>query len=158
LPEISGKLPLPGPPTSGVPAQGGLVTFADAEVVARLYRRLVLLVGLQLIVAFGLNIAGEVPGPDVGMLLVLVLFICAVVADIVLVVTAYRLMAHLGSGVPTLWAVAMFFPLVNVLVLLAISSRAQTWCRRYGIKVGLLGPTKQSLEELRAAAAKLDRS
>jgi hypothetical protein len=33
--------------------------------------------------------------------------------------------------------------------LLALSASAQSWCRRHGVKVGLLGPIKESIEELR---------
>ncbi len=43
----------------------------------------------------------------------------------------------------------MFFPCLNFLVLLALSLVAQAWCKRHGIKVGFLGPTRKSIEELR---------
>jgi hypothetical protein len=43
----------------------------------------------------------------------------------------------------------MFLPCINILTLLVLSSKAQSWCRRYGIRVGFLGPTKESIEELR---------
>jgi hypothetical protein len=43
----------------------------------------------------------------------------------------------------------MFLPCINILVLLVLSSKAQAWCQRYGLRVGFLGPTKESIEELR---------
>jgi hypothetical protein len=43
----------------------------------------------------------------------------------------------------------MFLPCVSIIVLLVLSSKAQSWCKRYGVKVGLLGPTQESIEELR---------
>ncbi len=30
-----------------------------------------------------------------------------------------------------------------------LSSKAQAWCKQYGLKVGLLGPTTESIEDLR---------
>jgi hypothetical protein len=64
-------------------------------------------------------------------------------------VTAYQLTSAMGSGPPIAWAIAMFLPCVSIIVLLVLSSKAQSWCKRYGVKVGLLGPTKESIEELR---------
>ena len=66
-----------------------------------------------------------------------------------LVVTTYQLSARLDSGPPILWTIGMFFPCLNLLVLLALSLVAQSWCKRHGIKVGFLGPTRESIEELR---------
>jgi hypothetical protein len=43
----------------------------------------------------------------------------------------------------------MFLPCINIIGLLVLSSKAQAWCRQYGIKVGFFGPTKESIEELR---------
>jgi hypothetical protein len=68
---------------------------------------------------------------------------------VVIAVTAYKLTRHLGEGLPVLWAIAMFLPCINIIGLLVLSSKAQAWCRQYGIKVGFFGPTKESIEELR---------
>lgn len=68
---------------------------------------------------------------------------------IAIAVTTYGLTEHLGEGLPILWAVAMCIPCANIFGLLVISAKAQTWCKQYGIKVGLLGPTQKSIEEVR---------
>ncbi|HEY4595077.1 MAG TPA: hypothetical protein VIJ02_01650, partial [Thermoanaerobaculia bacterium] len=85
-------------------------------------------------------------------LLAIVILIAVIVAEVVIVGTAYKLARRLGSGTPVLWAVAMFIPCINILTLLALSSKATSWCRRHGIKVGLLGPTKESIEEIRRSS------
>ena len=87
-------------------------------------------------------------GADVDIVVALGALVCALGVLLAVLVTAYRLMKHLGARSPGLWAAGMFIPCVSIFVLLAISSQAQQWCRRYGIQVGLLGPTRQSLERL----------
>jgi hypothetical protein len=126
----------------------GLRLADDAELIARLYRRLVLLVGLQILLSFARlpTVLLSVPGAFVLSLLVLLALLGVTAA---MVVTAYKLADHLKAGPPILWAIAMFVPCISIIALLALSSKAQSWCRRYGIKVGLLGPTKESIEELR---------
>lgn len=113
------------------------------EAVARNYRTLVLLVGLQLLLVVILRV---VTSPLLGLPLLLASFAVAVA----MALFAYKLMAGLEAGAPTLWAVGIFVPLVNLLVLGMISSRAQSWCRHCGITVGFLGPTASSLAEFRA--------
>ena len=123
------------------------IPFETAEAIARLYRRLVLLVGLQIL----LSIA-QLPLQQSSGLWILVLALITLVllgTIVAIVVTAYQLTRHLASGWPIVSAIAMLIPCINILTLLVISSRAQSWCRRYGIKVGLLGPSKESIEELR---------
>jgi hypothetical protein len=71
---------------------------------------------------------------------------------VAIAVTAYQLTLLMVEGSPVLWAIAMFLPCLNVLMLLVLSSKAQDWCRRYGVKVGFLGPTQESIEELRRKA------
>ena len=58
-------------------------------------------------------------------------------------------MPLLEEGVPALWGLAIFVPGVNILTLLVISSKSQTWCRKRGIYVGLLGPAKESIDFIR---------
>lgn len=148
-PELSAKLP---PRVSGVPQPPILPSGAlgDAHAVARLYRRLVLLVGVQLLLGMIINVADQPNPSDLGILLALASFACAVGVVIWLIVTAYQLMKHVDSKTPALWALSMLVPLVNILFLLAISSKAQAWCKQRGIKVGFFGPTKESLDRLRA--------
>lgn len=139
VPEIRDGLP---------PSVSSTVPIADnAETIAKLYRRLVLLVGLQILL-------GILPAPGPGKLLpggepawlrlrLVVLTVLGATA-----VTAYKLASHLEASAALAWAIAMFLPCINIFVLLVLSSKAQSWCQRYGIKVGLLGPTQQSVEEL----------
>jgi hypothetical protein len=150
VPEISQELPPPLPPSPLplLPPQFQPVPIEEAEGIARLYRRLVLLVGLQLLLSLAqipvsLAPAEQKPLFVVGVL-VLLLGVLAAVA-----VTAYQLTLLLDAGSPTLWAIAMFLPCLNILMLLVLSAKAQDWCHRYGIKVGFFGPTQESIEELR---------
>lgn len=125
-----------------------LAPVKEAETTARLYRRLVLLVGLQILLSFG-RFLGAVEGSMVALVLLLVVLLLLLGVFVATAVTAYQLTLHMGQSLPILWAIAMFFPCINVITLLVISSNAQSWCRQHGIKVGLLGPTKQSIEDLR---------
>jgi hypothetical protein len=129
----------------------------EAEAIAKLYRRLVLAVGSQLLLGLIANLMSAMPNPEGGAALVVglvsIVFIIALIgAEVVMVGTAYRLARRLGSGMPVLWAVAMFIPCINILTLLALSSKATRWCRRHGIKVGFFGPTKESIEEIRRSS------
>jgi hypothetical protein len=157
LPELKGKLPPRATSTSsppddrelpatGQPTQVG----SQARAVASLYRRLVLLIGVQLIIGIGVKLIDQEHPSDLEAIIGLIGFLCALVVVGLIVVTAYRLMKELGSGAPILWALAMFIPLLNILFLLAISSKAQAWCKERGIAVGFLGPTRESLDRLSA--------
>lgn len=126
----------------------GLRLADDAEVIAHLYRRLVLLVGLQIFLSFA-RLPAVLASAPVAMAWLLLSLLGLLGVTAALVVTAYKLADHLKAGPPILWAIAMFLPCISIIALLALSSQAQSWCRRYGIKVGLLGPTKESIEELR---------
>lgn len=141
-----------GPSLAGVaPGQeSGVAIVQNAEVIARLYRRLVILVGIQLVSA--LIVQALAVAQFAGSVLV------ALVADllvfgtlIALPVTAYQLTSQMKEGTrsPILWAVMMLLPCVNIFSLLILSNRAQAWCRHYGIKVGFFGPTRESIEDLR---------
>jgi hypothetical protein len=146
-PELAGKLPPRVPSTR--PQTAGTVTVATpAETVAavgRLYRRLVLLVGVQWIIAVMVNVLVPPNPSDVEALFGIVGFAATVTVLVFMLVTAYGLTKRIESGVPILWAAGMLIPLVNILVLLAISSKAQAWCRSRGIPVGFWGPKKDHL-------------
>ena len=158
VPEIGSRLP---PPLSGVagaiparprPSAAAMAVrlkpVEDAEVIARLYRRLVLLVGSQIPLGiFNAAFQGFPAAMKVGSELVIIL--AAVAVGVTLLVTTYQLSSRLDSGPPILWTIGMFFPCLNFLVLLALSLVAQAWCKRQGIKVGFLGPTRESIEEHR---------
>jgi hypothetical protein len=128
----------------------------EAEAIAKLYRRLVLAVGGQLLLSLIANLRSTRPGSGgedvLTGLLAIVILIALIVTEVVIVGTAYKLARRLGSGTPVLWAVAMFIPCINILTLLALSSKATSWCRRHGIKVGFFGPTKESIEEIRRSS------
>ena len=143
VPELSERLP--GPEA----AAGWPAPLDSAEAIAKLYRRLVLLVGAQLLLGCIYRVP-EASGSAEGSALLALIFLPVLLGiAIALVVTAYRLARYLDAGVPVLWGVAMFIPCINILVLLVLSSKAQAWCRRYGIKVGFFGPTQESIEEVR---------
>lgn len=134
---------------SAAPNPGGLAIVQNAETIARLYRRLVLLVGLQILLAVGRVPLIAVAPTSLAFVLLMLILLVALASAVALAITAYKLAEEMGLGVPVLWAIAMFFPCINILTLLVLSSKAQVWCRQYGIKVGLLGPTPESIEELR---------
>jgi len=124
---------------------------------AAAYRRLVLAVLGQ--VAFGVTSRAvtitirRAGADDTGGALVVSfgIFLIALVLLIGVAVNAYAVVTGMGLGKPVLWAVAMCVPCVNLIVLLLLNRRATAWCREKGIEVGLLGPTRESLERLRSS-------
>ena len=124
---------------------------ARVERIARLYRNLVLLVGLQILAVFGLTalIATMAPGAGTGDSIALPAAVVRVGLIVAGMVVGYQLAHALGEGNPWLWTLGMLFPVINLIVLLALSGKANAWCQRAGVKVGLLGPTAESLRELR---------
>jgi hypothetical protein len=137
-----------GPSPAGIGRTGGMAIVQNAEVVARLYRRLVLVVGLQILLTIGrIPLLVAVPSEVVPLSLAIALVV--LVSAAVLTVTAYQLAEQMGLDSPFAWAAAMFLPCINILSLLVLSAKATAWCKQYEIKVGLFGPTKESIEELR---------
>ena len=110
----------------------------DVPGLAASYRRLVLWFGVQLVLGPCLMLLAGVVGefPPLG----LVQLVGGIVTLGALAFYAYRTAVALGSSAGVVWAVAMFLPLVNILTLLALSSRATRACRAAGIKVGFFGP------------------
>src|SRR5262249_50245366 len=125
-----------------------------AEAIAKLYRRLVLAVGAQLLLGFVSNSLSVMArgSAAVGLLALLVLPV-ALGISIFIAITAYKLSNRPQIGLPILWAIAMFIPCVNIITLLVLSSNATSWCRRHGIKVGFFGPTQESIDEIRRRSA-----
>jgi hypothetical protein len=124
----------------------------EAEAITKLYRRLILLVGGEFLLGYAvLALAIKVTDKQVkGMSGALILGLLVVFATSVFIaITAYKLSRRLRAGAPLFWALALFLPWLNVLSLLVLSSSATSWCRRHGIKVGLLGPTRESIEAIR---------
>lgn len=71
-----------------------------------------------------------------------------IAGTVIMLIWVYRLTSSMGSKAAWAWVVVMFFPCLNLLFLLMINNNATAWCRRHGIKVGLLGPPKSALEDL----------
>ena len=137
--------------------------MADASInlsgLAITYRRLVLWYGAQLFVLFGSQVGFQLLSKTttqpltrgaitvttmeggLGYLaLSVVLSVASLIIMVGVVVSAYRTAHALGSPSPGFWAVAMVVPLVNLIALLALSSRTDKACREHGIPVGLFGP------------------
>lgn len=128
----------------------GLTAALQAERVAILYRRIVLLIGGQLLgTVLGQALAAAAGDTVLLALMGLLVLLGALVLGVLCAIATYQLMRELGSPVPWLWAIAIFIPCVSIIVLLVLSARAQAWCKERGIKVGLLGPTKESIERLK---------
>jgi hypothetical protein len=126
-------------------AGSNLETADKLRGIAKSYRRLVLLVGVQLIAAWfisSLRREAEMAR--------LALFGLALVNTAFIIVAAYQLAEHLGR-MPVVWAVLMLVPLLNLFGLFSLSSAAQTVCQRHGIRVGFLGPNPADLASLGVA-------
>ena len=124
---------------------------ARLERIARLYRALVLLVGLQILAVVGLTalIPAIAPGEGASGAIEVISAIVRIGLFVAGMVVGYQLADALGDGNPWLWALGMLLPVINLIVLVALSSKANAWYQRAGVKVGLLGPTAESLRELR---------
>lgn len=99
----------------------------SVSALANNYRQLVLWVGAQILLS-------------IGMLVFPLLAFFVFVTVFAIALYAYRTAESLGSSSAVLWAAAMLIPFVNILTLLALSSRASAVCAANGIPVGLLGP------------------
>ena len=107
------------------------------------YRRLVLWFGAQLLLNAnaGPVVLRAAPRPSLAISLLTGILGLATLATIVaLAYYGFRTATALGSPAPWLWALAMFVPCLNVMSLLALSSKATQACAARGIPVGLLGP------------------
>jgi hypothetical protein len=130
------------------------ITAHEIEAGATAYRRLIQLVGLQVLVAvtaalYRSALVGE-PGPALALAVVsLTLGLVFLLAG---AVTAYTLAKSVDAGPAWLWALALLLPGLSLLVLLYLHLRAGAWCRRRRIETGLLGPTAAAVARLRLAA------
>jgi hypothetical protein len=120
----------------------------DVTRLAHSYRRLVLWFGVQLLLTFA-SMALNAPYRDVEPPTSVALLSGAVSLGMIstlvaLAIYSYRTADALGASVPLLWVVAMVIPCINVITLLALSSRATAACRACGIPVGFLGPKVSS--------------
>jgi hypothetical protein len=72
-------------------------------------------------------------------------FFGMVVTPALLALGAYRLSRNIDVGPPVLWAFGSILGCFGVLVVLRLCHYATQWFRKQGLKVGLLGPTSESL-------------
>ncbi|MDY7093828.1 MAG: hypothetical protein SX243_12725 [Acidobacteriota bacterium] len=114
----------------------------DIQALAVSYRRLVQWVGVQLLLMFSPAVLELVVSDDNPVFPVasLAIGLIALASVFALAIYGYRTARALGSNLGFFWALAMLLPCVNLLVLLALSSRATQACRAEGVEVGLLGP------------------
>jgi len=130
----------------------------DIPRLAIAYRRLVLWFGAQLFVTlasvlFQFAAQGRTVGSPTNPLIVpltpatisssatvAALAIGHFVIFVALALYSYRTADALGSPVPLVWVMAMVVPMVSMIALLVLSSRAATICQANGIPVGLFGP------------------
>lgn len=67
---------------------------------------------------------------------------------------AFRLAALLRLRTPGLWALGMLIPLVHLIVLAMLSTRANRYFRDRGIHVGVFGPSARSLKRAEATTGR----
>lgn len=126
---------------------------------ATTYKRMVLLVGVEWLLFASLNRQRGAPatgGDDASFMLgqdalVVMGGIGVLVAACVLAVLGYQLAKILGLGVPFVWAIGMFVPLINLIVLLTLSRKSQAVCRSHGVRVGLFGPNLDDVTKFEQA-------
>jgi hypothetical protein len=89
--------------------------------------------------------------PDGSPVAALGVLLLALVFQIVALVAAYRLAVALGwaSNVSFLIATLMVVPCVSLIVVIVLISKATSWCKAHRILVGVLGPTRNAINELR---------
>jgi hypothetical protein len=144
-----------GSASPGLFAQGAAPNVEAIVEGARRYRTLVLLVGAQILAVvlmpFVIGLAALMPEAVFGFL-ALGFLLAMGVLGVWTMVSVYRVADAIDAGSPVLWVVLQFIPLVSLISLLVLSSKAQTWCRHHGVDVGFLGPTETSLARLRGRA------
>jgi hypothetical protein len=152
----------PSPPPAPIPsARAGLFAQAGDPGVeaivegARRFRTLVLLVGAQILMGvlmpFVIGLAALMPEAVFGFL-ALGYLVALGALSIWTAVSVYRVADAIDAGAPVLWVLLQFVPFVNIIALLVLSAKAQTWCRHHGVEVGFFGPTETSLARLRGLA------
>ena len=147
--------------TKGIPrAAAQVVATGNVDMVedgALEYRRLVGLIGVGALLSLGSralhwSIRGEAPGSVLAISLLTFGVLLAV--GVLSAKAAYRVALAVDARLAAAYAVGCFVPGIGILTLLALSSRASDWARRHGLEMGLLGPTRQSLDALRRASRK----
>jgi hypothetical protein len=155
-PHVFAPHPFPQPQPAAGPGLFAQAADPSVEAIvegARRYRTLVLLVGAQilgaLLMPFVIGLAALMPEQVFGFL-ALGFLVALAVLGIWTTVSVYRVADAIDAGSPVLWVVLQFIPFVNIISLLVLSSKAQTWCRHHGVAVGFFGPSEASLAGLRS--------
>jgi hypothetical protein len=108
-------------------------------------RRVILAFGLQLICSFA-QAAVNAAIPPTGAIFSIGVIACW----IFMIIYVYRL-AKAMQFAAILYAILMIIPCVNWLVLIIVVSRASAALKKAGVKVGLFGASKQTVEQLRVS-------
>jgi hypothetical protein len=128
------------------------LSLDQIETVARLQRRLIGLIAAQWLLPLAIVMI-NILSPSVIALIPALLCLCLwVAAGRALPATARQLLACLEVDSPGQIAGLMGIPLVNLLTLVGWRSLTDRWGRAHGVNVGWLGPTPQSVKQLRRAS------
>lgn len=142
LPEL---WPSPSPAASA-PAEDPVDALEQTVAV---YRQLVLLVGGVIAAGITRALFRALVPPALDVVVEAGFAVAATGLLVFLSLTAYQLARRLDAPLPGAWALAIWIPGVNLIVLFLLSQKAQAWCTRHGIAVGLLGPYKGALDWMR---------
>ena len=127
----------------------------------RAYRAIVVWLGLAYLLAIlgGVVLAtlsaGDQPPESGGAVLVGLLLaargLLQLVAEIAMLVNTWRLAQEMNRS-PVLWLLAMFLPVINLIGLVRLSGLATEFMGHVKVRVGLLGPSRDDLDELERRA------
>ncbi|HEX5044732.1 MAG TPA: hypothetical protein VFV75_17670 [Candidatus Polarisedimenticolaceae bacterium] len=106
------------------------------------YRALVRWFGVQFLLTFGIGFIAGLLGLGRGPEIQGIQGLATLGSIVPLAIYAHRTAAALGSPVSFLWGIGMVVPLINMITLLILSSRASRACRAAGVPVGFLGPKR----------------
>jgi hypothetical protein len=115
----------------------------DAARALRLVNLVAVVAALCWVVFLGTGGPPENAGPPGLIRTIAVLGMIATPA--LLALGAYRLSRNIDVGPPLLWAFGSILGCFGILVVLRLCHYATQWFRKQGLKVGLLGPTSESL-------------
>lgn len=135
--------------------QASLLNSDQLISVAKWQRYVILMVILQIIANIWVSIqkeSGSQPARSYeaapSVLLALVLAVFCLVVVVLSIYGIYKLALSLGKPAPVLYALAMVLPCVSLIVLLVLNSQATQMLKSNGIDVGLMGASKEDIEQL----------
>ncbi len=128
------------PPGAPLGDPASVPSGVDLRALVFSYRSLVRWVGVQLLLAIGgAVVVGGLSG-QAAIAVAWARLLGVLATSVVLILYAYRTAKALGSSAPIIWAAAMVVPLLNLITLLVLSSRATKTCKAAGVPVGFFGP------------------